>query len=50
MTSCGFYVSNIFEDVIWTYVTHTPNFVNFWDYLCIINLFFQKIIKMHLNP
>jgi hypothetical protein len=37
-----FYGSNIFEDVIWTYVTHTPNFVNFWDYFCIINFFFAE--------
>jgi hypothetical protein len=49
LSFCGFYGLNIFEDAIWAYVAPTSNFKNFRGYLCIIDFFLQKIIKIQLN-
>jgi hypothetical protein len=45
----GFYGPNIFEDALWAYIAPPSNFMNFRDYLCIIIIILQKIIKMQLN-
>jgi hypothetical protein len=40
-----FYGPNIFEDAIWAYIATPSNFMNFWDYLCIIIFFYIKLSK-----
>jgi hypothetical protein len=46
LPSCGLYGPIIFYDYMWPYVVPLYNFVNFWGYLCIINFFLHKIIKI----
>jgi hypothetical protein len=36
LTIFRFYGPNIFEDAIWAYIAPPSNFMNFWDYLCVI--------------
>jgi hypothetical protein len=45
MTIFGFYGQNIFEDAIWAYIAPPSNFMNFWDYLCIIIIIIIIIIS-----
>jgi hypothetical protein len=46
LTSYGFYVPIIFYDYMWPYIVPSYNFMDFWDYLYIINFFLHKIIKI----